>query len=293
MTAAQLVSLGIQGSMALMVFCVGLQARLADVVYLLRRPGLLVRSLLAMNVIMPAVAILIALAFDLDRPLKVALIALSVSPVPPILPGTQLKAGGRRSYVVGLLAVAALVSIVFVPAAAAIIGRIFGEEVRTAPGAIAWIVVTSVLAPLAAGTVVARLAPSFASRIARPLSILAALVLGVAFLPVLLRIWPAIVGSIGNFTLLTLVVFVVIGLAVGHFFGGPDTDDRSVLALATASRHPAVALAVAHDTPELLPVLGIVLICLIVGSLLGKLYAKWAARAPTTAPPADRPRAAS
>ncbi|HMF27443.1 MAG TPA: hypothetical protein VKE42_01650, partial [Candidatus Cybelea sp.] len=89
MTLQQLISLGIQASMALMVFCVGLHARFDDVSYLLRRPWLLVRSLLAMNVIMPAVAVAVALWFDLDRPLKVALIALSVAPVPPILPGTQ------------------------------------------------------------------------------------------------------------------------------------------------------------------------------------------------------------
>ena len=112
--------------MALMVFCVGLHARIADLAYLVERPSLLVRSLLAMGVIMPAIAVGIALAFDLNHALKVALLALAVSPVPPILPGTQLKAGGRESYVVGLLASAALVSIVFVPSAVAVIGRIFG-----------------------------------------------------------------------------------------------------------------------------------------------------------------------
>lgn len=273
MTVAQGISLGIQGSMALMVFCVGLHARIADLGYFLQRPGLLLRSLFAMNVIMPAVAVGIALAFDLDRPLKVALITLAVSPVPPILPGTQLKAGGRSSYVVGLLATAALVSIVFVPAAAAAIGRIFGEEVRTAPSAIAWIVGTSILAPLLAGVVVARFAPAIAARIAMPLAHVATIVLVVAFLPVLLKIWPAIVGSFGNFSLLTIVVFVALGLGVGHVLGGPDSEDRSVLALATASRHPGVALAVVHDSADLLlPVLGVVLVCLIVGALLGAVY---------------------
>jgi hypothetical protein len=60
-----------------------------------------------------------------------------------------------------------------------------------------------------------------------------------------------------------------------------------VLALATASRHPAVAMAVAHDTGDLLPVLGVVLICLIAGSVLGAVYVKWGAR--SSAPP-DRQR---
>jgi BASS family bile acid:Na+ symporter len=94
---------------------------------------------------------------------------------------------------------------------------------------------------------------------------------------VLLKIWPAIVASFGNFTLLTIAAFVAIGLAVGHLLGEPAREDRSVLALATASRHPGVALAVAHDTSSLLPVLAVVLVCLIVGALLGAVYTKWIA----------------
>jgi BASS family bile acid:Na+ symporter len=290
MTIQQLISLAIQGSMALMVFCIGLHARFADVLYLLRRTSLLVRSLLAMNVIMPAVAVAIALWLDVDHALKVALIALSVAPVPPILPGTQLKAGGRESYVVGLLSTAALVSIVLVPALAEVIGRIFGQEVRTAPSAIAWVVLTSITAPLVAGVVVGRLAPKLAALLARPLSLLATIVLVVAFLPVLLKIWPAIVASFGNFTFLTIVAFCAIGIVVGHVLGGPDREDRTVLALATASRHPAVALAIVHNTNELLPVLGIVLVVLIVGAVLGAVYTKLTAR--TRARSTRRPSAA-
>ncbi|HUO67949.1 MAG TPA: Na+-dependent transporter [Gammaproteobacteria bacterium] len=290
MTAQQIISLGIQGSMALMVFCVGLHARLDDVLYLLRRPSLLIRSLLAMNVILPAVAVAIALWLDVDRALKVALIALSVSPVPPILPGTQLKAGGRESYVVGLLATAALVSIVFVPAVAALIGRLFGQEVHTAPSAIAWVVVTSILAPLVAGVAVRWLAPKLAALLVRPLSLLATVVLVVAFLPVLVKIWPAIAVSFGNFSFVTIVAFCALGVAVGHVLGGPDKEDRTVLALATASRHPAVALAIVHDDSALLlPVLGIVLVVLIVGAVLGAVYTKVTARAST---PGERQRQA-
>jgi BASS family bile acid:Na+ symporter len=289
-TLQQLISFGIQGSMALMVFCVGLHARIDDISYLLRRPALLVRSLLAMNVIMPAVAVGIALWLDVGHALKVALIALSVAPVPPILPGTQLKAGGRESYVVGLLATVALVSILFVPGAAALIGRVFGEEVRTEPSAIAWVVLTSVLAPLLTGVVVGRLTPKVAALLRQPVSLLATIVLVVAFLPVLLKIWPAIVASFGDFTFVTIVAFCVIGLSVGHVMGGPDRADRTVLALATESRHPAVALAVVHDSGEqLTPVLGIVLVALIAGAVIGAVYTKLSAHASV---PGERQRQA-
>src|SRR5262245_39374628 len=121
MTLQELISLGIQGSMALIVLSVGLHATFEDLLYLVRRPGVLVRSLFAMNVIMPAVAVAIAYWLDVDHALKVALIALSVAPVPPFLPVSQLKGGGRQPYVIGLLATASLLSIVLVPSLTALI----------------------------------------------------------------------------------------------------------------------------------------------------------------------------
>jgi BASS family bile acid:Na+ symporter len=38
---------------------------------------------------------------------------------------------------------------------------------------------------------------------------------------------------------------VAIGIAVGHFLGGPDSEDRVVLGLSTGCRHPGMAIAIA------------------------------------------------
>jgi BASS family bile acid:Na+ symporter len=40
---------------------------------------------------------------------------MALSPVPPIVPNKELKAGGAPSYVIGVLVATALFSIVFVP----------------------------------------------------------------------------------------------------------------------------------------------------------------------------------
>jgi bile acid:Na+ symporter, BASS family len=115
MTIAELIPLVIQTSILLLVFGLGLHATLEDVTYLFRRPGLLVRALLAMGVVVPFVAAVLAAVFDLYPPVEIALLLLAVSPVPPILPGKQLKLGGHASYVYGLLVTAALFAIVLVP----------------------------------------------------------------------------------------------------------------------------------------------------------------------------------
>jgi BASS family bile acid:Na+ symporter len=53
------------------------------------------------------------------------------------------------------------------------------------------------------------------------------------------------ISLVGNGTILALGAFTLAGLAAGHLLGGPNRDDCTVLALATASRHPGVALAIA------------------------------------------------
>ena len=100
MTIAQLIPLAIQVSMGLIVLSIGLQVSPADMAPLLRRPGYLVRAVLAMNVFMPVLAMVLAMAFDLNPAVEGALIALALAPVPPILPNKELKAGGLGSSIV-------------------------------------------------------------------------------------------------------------------------------------------------------------------------------------------------
>jgi bile acid:Na+ symporter, BASS family len=133
-----------------------------------------------------------------------------------------------------------------------------------------------VIAPLAAGIMVRHFAPRFAQRMARPVSLFAMVALLVGVLPIVFSAWPAAVSLIGDGTLAAIVVFVVAGLAAGHLLGGPDPDNRVVLALATATRHPGVAMAVAHAAaPGEKLVLGAVLWYLIVGLLVSAAYLAW------------------
>src|SRR5262245_42156877 len=125
MDLKQLVLLALQVSILSIVFGFGLKATPADLMYLVRRPGLLLRSLLAVFVIMPIVAILLVRMFDFPPTVRAALVALAISPVPPLLPRKERKAGATSSYGLGLMAILALVSIVAVPASLELLGRLF------------------------------------------------------------------------------------------------------------------------------------------------------------------------
>src|SRR6478736_8918521 len=193
MSTAQIIGLVIQASLITIVFCVALNTERGDIVSLLRRPGLWLRSVLAMNILLPLLAALLAGAFALNRQIEVALIALAVSPVPPILPNKLMKAGATRSYSVALLAMSAAVSIVLIPLMIWMVAKAFGHEVIVPPRIIFKVLATSVLAPLLAGALVRELAPGLAAKISGPLALVANILLVAAFVPVLVVAWPELV----------------------------------------------------------------------------------------------------
>jgi len=101
-TIASLIPIAIKASLFLMVFGLGLKASASDTLYLFRRPGKLVRAFLAMDVVVPLVAIALAVTLPLEPPVKIALVTLSLAPLPPTFSKKPLKAGGTVSYAVGL-----------------------------------------------------------------------------------------------------------------------------------------------------------------------------------------------
>lgn len=280
MTAQTLILVALKASIVLSVFAIGLASQVEDTLFLIRRPGLLLRSVLAINVVMPLMAAAMARTFDLPQAIEVALVALAVSPVPPLLPKKQIKARGEPSYAIGLLVVAAFIAILFVPIAVEGLGLVFRLPVHMNPWPIARLVVVTVLAPVLAGIVVRRLAPDLAARLARPVGRIANIVLMLCVVAVLATAWPAIVAFIGTGALWAIAAFVGVGLAVGHLLGGPDPHNRTVLALAAATRHPGVALAIASaNFPGDKAILPAFLLYLVFGAILAIPYVMWRKRA--------------
>ena len=261
-------------SVFLNVLALGMSARASAGTFVLGQPWLLLRSILAMNVIMPLIAAALVEAFDLNPALKVALVAVSLSPVPPLLPQREFEAGGSAPYTIGLLVTAALLAVVLVPSGLTVFGWAFGKEAHVPERAIASLVTTTALSPLLIGMTIRYFAPRVAKRLVKPLSITGAVLLLAGTLPVPLA-WRAIVALLGNGTLFGLVAFSIAGLAVGHWLGGPDPARRSVLALSTACRHPAIALTIASaNVAEPRPVMAAVMLYLIVSLLVSIAYVK-------------------
>lgn len=275
MDLRQAVILTLQVSIIATVFGFGLKATADDVLYLFRRPGLLARSLTAMLVVMPIVAIVLVRTFEFVRTAEIALVALAISPVPPLLPNRERKAGGQLPYGLGLMIALGLLSIVYIPLAVELIERISGVSLGMSSGAIASMIVMMVVGPMAIAMAVRAATPALAARLAGPIDKLAVILIVLGALPLLFVVLPAVWALVGDGTVVALAIFVTIGLVTGHVFGGPDPDHAVVLALSTACRHPAIALAVAAANFPEQRFGAMIVLYLIVNIILSFLYVGW------------------
>ncbi len=241
MTMQHILALTLQASIALTVLGLGLTASWRDASYLFRQPRLLLRSMLSMSIVMPLVAVAMAKLFTLPIEIGVALVALSIAPVPPVLfkratrgrRPSRLRggpAGGHGAAVdrAGPAVGGAPERGIFHFRAGA--RRRWWRRSSSPP---CW-----------------RRLPSDCSSANgfRPLSrsrahiiALGTVLLLVAAGVVLWSLWPVTRTFFGNGLVLILAVFALLGLCVGHLLGGPVPGDRTTLAMATSARHPAVA----------------------------------------------------
>ena len=279
MSLQTLIPLALKASILLNVFAIGLRASLQDATYLFRRPGQLVRGLLAMNLLMPLFAVTLAVLFDLNPAVKIALVALSVSPIPPVLPIKMMKAGGTKSYSIGVLVAVGLLAILFVPAAMEILQRVFGVPLQMTVASIAALILKTVLLPLALGIVLHSFGPALAERLAKPISQLGSVGLLGCGLIILSTAAPHILALVGSGTLIALAAFVLVGLAIGHWLGGPEAENRTALAFSTASRHPGIAIALAHaNFPQQKLAMAAVLLYLLINTIAAVPYHVWTKR---------------
>lgn len=260
------------------VFGFGLRATIDDLLYVVHRPGLLIRSLLSVLVIMPVLVVLMVELLDLRTAVEATLISLAISPVPPLLPKKHGKAGGLHSYGLGLMVVLALAAIPAIPISVRLLEIVFARPFVIREGAIVRVVFLMALLPLVAGMLVRRFLPHAAAWLQRPVAVAANGLLLVAVLVLLAGNLSAIWSVTGQRALIAIVGFVVLGLLIGHLMGGRAPENAAVLALSTACRHPAIALAVATVNFPDTQIVGAILLYLITSTLVCIPYVAWQRR---------------
>jgi BASS family bile acid:Na+ symporter len=236
--------LGLKISIAVLLFATGMSATVNDVTWLWRRPVLLGKSVLAMYVVAPLVAVLMARTLDLPRPTEVALVVLAICAGAPLLPRKLLKLGGDAPYVFSLVVTTSLLAIVTVPASLHALARYLSFDPTMMPGAVAGAILKTFLLPLVAGMLVRAVAPALAGRIDDILLKVASLVMLACALVLIVAAWRQVL-TLGWPSFLAFVGFTLAAILAGHLLGGPDPEDRTTLGVTSATRHIGLALLIA------------------------------------------------
>ncbi len=234
-------------AVGVIILAIGMDSTLKDVTYLWRRPGLLLRSLLAMYVLVPLAALILVKLLTLKPGVEIALLVLAVSAGAPLLPRKLLNIGDG-AYIFSLVVTSSLLAIVLVPAWLALLGPQFGNPPNLDFSRVAWILAKSFFLPLAVGMMIREFFPAFAERVTDRLMKVAGLVLTLGTVLLVGLHWQVLLQA-SWLGVLTLATLILLALAIGHWLGGPTEDDRTALAIACTTRHLGIAVLVAASLP--------------------------------------------
>jgi BASS family bile acid:Na+ symporter len=268
----------------------GLRAAREDHLWLVKRPSLLLRSLLTILVIVPVGAVLFLEAVRapmlVEVGITIAIIAIGLGP-PAAL--KQAKTHQESiAFELGLNVVLLLVAIVYIPLFVAIHGAIFHHGVTLGVGQVAKVVLTRSLIPLLVGIGVGRLAPRASAPLVKYSSVFIQVVLLVVVVVALVAAWRSLL-ALGGKAWLTCAAVALGEVVIGHAMGGPARETRRVLAMFSVMRFPALALlltSVAARGREVVPViLAYVLSSVVMLALYGAITSLAAKRGRPAIPP--------
>lgn len=267
--------LALKASVALLIFAVGLGSRLKDFTYLTQRPRVMLRSLLAMYVVVPLLALVAVKLLRLPEGVEIALLVLAISAGAPLLPRKLMRLGNEE-YVFSLVVISSLLAIVTVPAWLTVLEPQFTRLDTVDAGKVAVVLGKSFLLPLLLGMAARWLLRDASDRVSDTLLKAVGVVFSACALTLLATHWQ-LIAAIFGLPLLALGGFTLAALGVGHLMGGPDPNDRTALAVTCATRHVGVAMVIAAATPG--PRTVVLIVAYMVASALVIIpYMKWRSR---------------
>jgi BASS family bile acid:Na+ symporter len=221
------------------MFGLGLGLTIGDIVAPLRQVRLLVVSLVANFLIVPAAAWALARLLSLEPDLQVGLLIFSaVAGAPLALKEAQL-ARGDMPFAVSLVTLQTVATVIYLPIALPLL--IPGIAVDTV--AIAMPLILQILLPLGLGLLMNARYDEEAEMTRPVMSTVSSLSLAV-MLTLNLGNLGRVLGLLGTGAIAATILLVVVGFAAGWLLGGPRAAMRRTLALGTAQRNFAAAFVI-------------------------------------------------
>ena len=256
------------------VFSRGLRTPIRDLRYFGARPGLLLKSLLSVDLMVPLIAIAVII---LVRPVKstsIGLLLLAASPAAPLVLNNISKAGGKLDYAVSLQVILASLSIVTTPITIFLLSSATNLQLGIGLLAVARQVGISILAPIIAGIAIRQLFPVLAEQIIRPLEVLSQIILILVIVAVILFTYRLLL-MLDIKSYFAIALMTVGSLVSGHLLASRLPVEQTTLAIESASRNSGLALLIASDFVTLEKALPVMIPYIITSALIGLVYVRY------------------
>lgn len=236
----------------LLMLSMGLRTTQQSLTALWRRPKLLMGSLAAAFLVVPAFTYLLLQAVPLSLPTKAGLWLIAITPGAPMIQTTAFRRRlGDPDLAASFQITVALLVIVFAPLWLIILSALTGTNYRMDPFAIARQVSSVQLAPILLGLVIHQKWPDPATRLGNAILRFGLVALIALVLVILVLLAKPMVSSAGLWRFAATVSVAVLAIAAGHLLAGPELTTRATIANANGQRNPGLALAIAaSNLPE-------------------------------------------
>lgn len=252
----------------------GLRTPVSDLRYFIARPGLLLKSLLSVDLIVPLIAIAVILLVMPARSTSIGLLLLAASPAAPLVLNNISRAGGKLDYAVSLQVILASLSIITTPVTIFLLSSVASLPLGVSPMAVARQVGFIILVPIIAGIVFRWLFPAMAERIIKPLEALSSIVLMLVFILVILFTYRLLL-MLDLKSYLAIALMTVGSLVAGHLMASRLPEEQTTLAIESASRNSGLALLIASDFVTLEKALPVMIPYIITSAVISFIYVRY------------------
>jgi BASS family bile acid:Na+ symporter len=268
-------------SVALIMFAEALAIAPSRVAAVLRdRPAVVLRSLVAALVLVPAAALALILLLKPPPAVAVGIAILAACPPAPLMLKTARKlGGGDPAFMASLHLSLAALAVVTVPAILQALAIPLGFRADVDAAALLSILAQSILLPIGFGLAVRALFPAWADRFAPLLGTVGAVGLAIVVLALSTALFPALLRMDG-WSYAVIAAVGIAALAIGHWLGPQNGAEKTILAVECAVRHPGLAVAIGTTNFTAQQALPVLLPCILTFMVVAMIYLYWRGRTP-------------
>jgi bile acid:Na+ symporter, BASS family len=260
-------------SVALIVFAEALGISPAGVVAFFRdRPVVMLRSLVAALILVPAAALGLILALDPPPAVAIGLAILVACPPAPLMIKAAAKKGGDPAFIASMHLSLAALAIVTVPAVLHVLAIPLEFSASVDPVSLLAILAKTILLPIGLGLAARAVFPAVADRFAAPLGKIGSIGLLVVVLAIAGVLYRALL-DMDAWSYGVIAAVAMAALAIGHLMIGSEySEKRTVLAVECAVRHPGLAIAIGTSNFTAQETLPVLVPCIITFMIIANVY---------------------